>query len=573
MKLSSLFQRLDEGRKDQYFGMMPQYFLDDDISGLKNLWTEHVNWASAVLKRQDRCVWYLRIIKIKLLYGRMIMIDPISNSKFDPEDKIDNHTKIKMYQEEIDKTAKKCGNPQQAIIDAKQIDNNRLKSQLEHYLSLGLAKIDSIVFDKQTPSQIFEQMAEIEQAWKNERKQVVKPNDTAAIIQEFPDGKVWLDLNKRGCKEEGEAMGHCGNAGSYNDEETVLSLREPVKGGWRPLLTFIYNRKTGCLGEMKGRNNEKPAARYHPYIIALLKMPFIKGIKGGGYLPENNFALADLTEAEQDSLVSSKPDLASWSYLYKKDKYLSERVIDKIDEELDGSDINLRRNWIDKDTIQIESFTDIALFIDIYKRHLKEAYSYLGYVTGDNDLRIDYDVSSDQVNDFYEDLPLDLQTTIEEYAYKKYPDHDDEYGNVSELLFRKSDDLYDLLVSAVYSARESGTLNEIYNAYQTYFNGHEIDMNSKFRIDLKGKGWVSDKEVIITLPTDKFIEVLLQEAQDQGDISHVNSDLILDYYDFTSDLEDLDVPQYGFDGYDKDAGLARLQDEWNADLFGKWPLA
>jgi len=34
---------------------------------------------------------------------------------------------------------------------------------------------------------------------------------------------------------------------------------------------------------MKGRGNDKPAPKYHPYVVELLRHHLIRGIKGGGY--------------------------------------------------------------------------------------------------------------------------------------------------------------------------------------------------------------------------------------------------------------------------------------------------
>jgi hypothetical protein len=59
---------------------------------------------------------------------------------------------------------------------------------------------------------------------------------------------------------------------------------------------------------MKGKNNDKPVAKYHPYIIELLKLSIIKHVAGGGYKPENNFSLMDLTDEQLDDLKLKKPD-------------------------------------------------------------------------------------------------------------------------------------------------------------------------------------------------------------------------------------------------------------------------
>ena len=72
------------------------------------------------------------------------------------------------------------------------------------------------------------------------------------------------------------------------------------------------------LGEMKGRGNDKPAAKYHRHIISLLESDIVKGIQGGGYMPENNFSMNDLKPEEADALMEKKPTLATPLYYYKR---------------------------------------------------------------------------------------------------------------------------------------------------------------------------------------------------------------------------------------------------------------
>jgi hypothetical protein len=131
------------------------------------------------------------------------------------------------------------------------------------------------------------------------------------VVLEWPNGWTWFDLERSGCSKEADAMGHCGN-GSGNYGETILSLRKNVSGDfWTPHLTFILD-DNNMLGEMKGRNNDKPVSRYHPYIIALLKSDVVDGIKGGGYMPENNFSMRDLDDDVRKELCKEKPGLAEF---------------------------------------------------------------------------------------------------------------------------------------------------------------------------------------------------------------------------------------------------------------------
>jgi len=125
------------------------------------------------------------------------------------------------------------------------------------------------------------------------------------IIQ-FPDGWKWIDLQKSHCDLEAKAMGHCGNTKGITDpNQNILSLRNPNNV---PYLTFI-DLGNGNLGEMKGRFDNKPEKKFHPYIIELLKHPTIKKISGGGFAPDKNFSLSDLPPNQKQELLDSKPDL------------------------------------------------------------------------------------------------------------------------------------------------------------------------------------------------------------------------------------------------------------------------
>lgn len=135
------------------------------------------------------------------------------------------------------------------------------------------------------------------------KKQRNKPGEIGKNILSFPDGYNWVDLEKSYCEKESSSMGHCGNRGG-SGSDTILSLRDSKN---IPHLTFILNK--GVLGEMKGRNNDKPQPKYHPYITELLRLPIIKSVKGGGYKPENNFKLSDLKADQLQSLLKFKPEL------------------------------------------------------------------------------------------------------------------------------------------------------------------------------------------------------------------------------------------------------------------------
>jgi hypothetical protein len=132
-------------------------------------------------------------------------------------------------------------------------------------------------------------------------------------------------------------MGHCGNSPMAGRKGvSILSLREPKKMGpetyWYPHLTFILHGDgdNGTLGEMKGRNNDKPVPRYHPYIIAMLKDNRIKGIVGGGYLPSHNFSMEDLTEEQRKEIAKANPNIGLTIRDYYNEYGMDDNLVGRI---------------------------------------------------------------------------------------------------------------------------------------------------------------------------------------------------------------------------------------------------
>ena len=146
------------------------------------------------------------------------------------------------------------------------------------------------------------------------------------VLIKFPDGSAWFNLNRAQCTEEGESMGHCGNVAGQKDSDTIYSYRTPhqhKENHWIPHLTFIYNQETGMLGEMKGYGNKKPTKKYHDVIRTLITSKYVEGIAGGGYLPEENFSVWDLPDAQE--LVKETPALGGDDLM----KYVQEIGVDE----------------------------------------------------------------------------------------------------------------------------------------------------------------------------------------------------------------------------------------------------
>ena len=275
-----------------------------------------------------------------------------------------------------------------------------VKSSLEHYS--GMTHIPDVANTRFTSSHSFKEgidiLREAEKQYiertKNKKNFAELPS-TAKKVLDFGDGMAWWDLRKPYCENEGMAMGHCGNKASHKPYHTILSLRKEYnldgKKYYEPHLTFVLDKEYGALGEMKGRANEKPSPKYHRYIKELLKQPFIKMIKGGGYRPENNFCFSDLALEYQKEVLDVNPDLVyddvSQDNLYKilmlPEEYRhaewrchAAKNIDlsKIDsttiESLINSDFNISYNLCLNSTLPLHLVEHLAVYPDYAVRSI-----------------------------------------------------------------------------------------------------------------------------------------------------------------------------------------------------------
>ena len=201
---------------------------------------------------------------------------------------------------------------------------NMCARTVEHWNSLPIPKLHNYLKNVSPNEQwyvVARTADQYENDWKAQNKSWMDVTDDIAKgkIQEIIklDNMAWFDLKRPYCNQEGEAMGHCGNAASRKKDDTVLSLRETKKQKdgiilSKPHLTFILMRG-GFLGETKGRGNTKPQAKYHPHIMTLLMHKkedgnyLVKGIDVGfGYKPENNFDIEDLSDTDLQKLANER---------------------------------------------------------------------------------------------------------------------------------------------------------------------------------------------------------------------------------------------------------------------------
>lgn len=97
--------------------------------------------------------------------------------------------------------------------------------------------------------------------WHNDLKAsgVIK-NETGKVLYTYPNGYYWIDLQKKSCGDEADAMGHCGNSRLG----TLISLRSKNK---EPHVTIDASPDYKHIAQCKGKGNSVPDEKYDKYIV------------------------------------------------------------------------------------------------------------------------------------------------------------------------------------------------------------------------------------------------------------------------------------------------------------------
>lgn len=249
MKVTELLEAAYDGMVDRMVRQHPQW---------ADAFEANLRWARQNLKKSDRVVWWLKIAERMLTQNQ-------------------------------------------------QVGLNNYARNLEHLMSIQFQPIQDYQFGNQEPADVIDRLYGLESDYKERQHMAqplrVQPGDK--VIQDFGNGYQWVYTNRAFCADEGRSGRHCGNVvGHHKPDQRIISLRRDG----HVECTFILE-PNGRLGEMKGRGNTKPSAQLHPYILWLLEQPFIRGINGGGYAPEHNFAIRDLTDQQIAHLRQVNPTM------------------------------------------------------------------------------------------------------------------------------------------------------------------------------------------------------------------------------------------------------------------------
>ncbi len=513
-----------------------------------------VNVARHKLKKNDRIVWFLLLFRLAYLYTEN------ENDK-SKKDAFSN------YKREYEKASGQRLN----IIELSRIFNNfsTYLSRLEHFLSLPIPSIQQTVFSYQSPSELLAQFKNAEEEWQESRKGLIAQKDgeeNATPVIRFPNGYTWWLLDKAYCPLEANAMGHCGNGPRSDSSDRIFSLRQTVKKGnhtfYVPYLTFILD-ESGYLTEMKGRFNNSPKmafkkgfapSDFSSEIVALLKLPIIKGIIGGGYAPQNNFKIQDLSPEQIENLGHEKPSVMPLSWIYKKNgitKELIEIIERKVSEFKQLTYDETAKGFI------LDNENDLAAFIKRYVKVNRGSNGVAAWILtilqGDEIINNDYygeDNNYREILNHLEDKFPDEYKKLVEYLENLWKDNEDGDEDILEMIDEVSPDIKDALKNAFATGIDVGTEDEMATEFDKWLNDLRIPTEEGIWINMPewdNERYDSEVNVMISVPS--IIRMI-----DNGDIED----------SFDSDefkVDDISEPYYGFSGYDKDAALERFREE------------
>lgn len=462
MNEQKIFEAINyEDMFSKVYSAFEKHDLDNNV--LKSNIKEVIKDAKTTLKREDRMVWFMRYFKLNYILNSL------------PKTLYEDKETWAELEKDLKNTAKKANfdlnDP------APLIRPSTLLSRLSHFLSLPIPEIQNFTFTNQTIEDVFDNFESAEYKWKKESKGLIAPKEGDEIVVKFNDNNAWWLLARGACKEEAEAMGHCGNVPSQRSGERILSFRTEKRPGlWQPHLTFILD-KDGRIGEAKGRGNEKPTEKYHPYITKLLmKDDLIKGLKGGGYRPENNFKLSDLDDDLREQVLEANPEIKEAS-MSIWEKYQTQGLTDEVKQQ--AEDLVFDSNL---DSSHIE-------FVDDGKNVIIERY---------NDLEefnryIDFDLLTTAINVLTE---VNDETDLDDMEERFYPISDD-YKDILERLPEKY--LNKIKRSVDYTGNDLGDLSDMVDKSKY---GPELRKAMLDSATASGKSFDKDEYI-------KYINILL----------------------------------------------------------------
>ena len=446
--------------------------------------------AKQLLKRADRIIWWLRWWRISTT--RQVISDMIET--FD-NDEPGSSERIARLEQIFKKVTKRDINDPNLKYDVRTFDQHfGLDDLSQHWGAMfeQSPQVNAIEWKADMyPAELITELKIAESEWGKKQSQEIEPKPDDQIVIDY--GKyAWVKLDREYCEAEGRAMEHCGNTGTPQAGDRILSFRTKIGDKkQKPHLTFILD-KDGFLGEMKGRRNQKPSEKYHPYIIDLLQKDFVKGIKSGGYMAQNNFSLRDLkTEEQREQLIKQKPGLGSSYDLLKYQGRPSMPFYKKLETELDSH----AEKYVTVDENENVVVFDAGRDIDQLSQSLAELSSnslvnlYRAVDSKfDNgrrlptnfleidDLAVREYIEQGIVEELFEMLDRKTLLALEKYIKENYDEYDKDTEIRSDDILEivvKNDELYEVFSNAVGYGMVSSIVEGFVEAFDDWFENND----------------------------------------------------------------------------------------------------
>jgi len=473
------------------------------------------------LGRADRAIWYLRFARLTLA-SFIDDFDPITladGRTFDP--KAYYEALIREFLAAAAKDRQRTGNDNPSTESELRMTagdlHGRNMDNLRHFLSLPVPAIQNYVFAYQHPLHILGHFSNLEAEWQEKRRGLVFPLPGDEPLITFNGTRAWWLLDRKVCSAEGEAMGHCGNAGNPRSGDRLLSLRDrhgmmDGKPFYKPYLTFVLD-SDGRLGEMKARFNKNPKqaaaegvipSEFQDEIAALLMHRMVTGIKGGGYEADKNFKMDDLAPELRDKLYAEKRSLMSLAEQVSRGIADTNDMISQYRYIFHGFEGVTGIAWLpDRKLFRVARYPSVMDMLQDLIRVRRQRQRFgptairtCNYLLNPSTYPVDTGLSHSgsgadpAVVDLLEDMEQrvpDAHTALVQYLWDEYPDemgdkfspasNNEDYAyhvSSSKLLFR-------IASNAIEEGIRAGRLKLLRAAFEDYLKAFELDGDSLCR--------------------------------------------------------------------------------------------
>lgn len=512
------------------------------------------------LKRSERVMWALKIFKYNLLGHNINEL-----SKKDIKWCIKFEKSGILGEEYFSDRDNNNLNLPRGMRIGRYVD---IRHTLKHNIDLNIAEINNIDMTNES-TDVFSRMEDIENKWISESvsRSVSEYGDRVLTML---DGLTWFKLNKSGCEIESEAMKHCGN-GTGKDGQELYSLRSPdpdSPGKWIPHVTLLVDDvEKGVVTEIKGYANSKPGPKYHDAIIALIKTEAIISLDGGGYKPENNFDINDLSQGQKEELYKEKPSVfhayASWKM---NDRVMNDDILSKGKREV-GSSIS-----------ELGS-TDGKLGVVMSRG--EDLYALSGVLELDNLQEMSSIISTLSVNnDFNVVISFEHQIADSLIKLKNNDDDRKPYDQMVEHLkkeFKNLIDTYDLNINSVWDVIRLHLITEypplqrvLRNAVNGGFQGgNTLEMLSNYNFFADSiSASIPNTEFLQSTPDSEWEIVMdlqdifkLQDSMPDNSKGKISLSNFINYSakdyikEYRGNVKDVIIPEGGYGGWSDELAI------------------